>query len=141
MARYVLLAFEDNGDAEALVAAIQNRGAKGIYLAVPHPSLEGQYSVHSPYGGNVDVRAMFMKPTQFCECTNPGDKSAKGKKWGLWIHSVCGKPKKSHWQHPRNLLEPEKLDPRERSCYLGVVEGGKPYEIPEHLRPKGRSDD
>lgn len=104
MAKYVLVEFANNDEAEAFASTIADAGE----------------------ASSLTVRAIFQKPTQYCECP-PSDKSVRGKKYGWWVHKVCGKPKRGQWQHPRNLLDPQDLKPKERTIYLGVVEGGKPY--------------
>jgi hypothetical protein len=82
MARYVVLAFDDNDKA---VEFIKQVAAK--------PEL--------PY----TVEALTMKPTLFCECssspgsgTRYGNKKItpfqKGTKWGMWVCAKCKKPSK-----------------------------------------------
>jgi hypothetical protein len=126
MARYVLLTFEDNSEADKFVAAI---GGKSVFYAT-----EGTYEMIN----QVSVRAVWMKPTKFCDCEKPGNNSVRGEKWGLYVHRACGKPKKGAWQHPRNLYspvpsaaaqsehlgvaEPANLQPGERDIYIGVME-------------------
>lgn len=124
MARYVLVEFEENDDAEKFVEAINNGK---VFYTTPHRKLEGEFSVVQP-NGDTTVRALFAKPTQFCQCSNPGDRSVRGAKFGWYVHAACGKPKQSSWQHPRNLLDPPDLPTRQRSCYLGIVEpAGSPH--------------
>lgn len=39
------------------------------------------------------VRGIFKKPTKFCECTSlKGRGFFRGKKWGWWVCSKCGRP-------------------------------------------------
>lgn len=131
MARYVLVEFENDKDAEEFAGAIE-RGQKIVY-PVPHPEEEGEYNVHSP-SGNYRVRALFAKPTKFCECTLGADEepvSARGKKWGWWVHRKCGRPRKGNCQHPRNLLEHEDMDRRRRNLYIGVYEPELPPGDPD----------
>jgi len=101
MARYVLIEFEDN------------EAAEGFYETI----LSGQ----DTSGAKMRVAGVYMKPTQYCECSNPSEKSVRGSKWGLWVHKDCGKPKKGMWQSPRNLLvDGEK--PAKRNMMFQVVE-------------------
>lgn len=116
MARYVLLEVADNQEAEEVVKAV------GVMGAIFVMGADGHFKNLDPKA--VTVRGLFAKPTTFCECPNPGDKSNRGKKYGWWVHVSCGKPKKGHWQHPRNLLDPPDMSPKERSLYLGVAEPG-----------------
>lgn len=83
MARLVVLEFPDNEDAEAFVYGI-DAGAIG-----PGPA-------------GVQVAAVYARPTKFCTCTTGfGMKQKQGKmaggftrtrKYGWWVHAVCGKP-------------------------------------------------
>ena len=99
MARYVLLEFDKDEDAEAFSGLIiQDKDTPGVAMR---------------------VRGIFKKPTLFCECADKGDKSVRGEKWGWWLHRKCGKPKAGHWQHPHNLLF---ANPKERTVYVGTVE-------------------
>jgi hypothetical protein len=85
MARYVLLEFDDDNDAEAFAEMVKHGAPEATMRAV----------------------GMYKKPTMFCECPNPGDKSVLGKKYNWWVHKDCGRPKAGHWQNPRNLLKPD----------------------------------
>jgi hypothetical protein len=115
MARYVLLEFDDNAEADNFVNMLNGGDFDG------HPA-------EVMPGGTVRVRGVYFKPTLFCECPNPGDRSARGEKWGLWIHRDCGKPKRGNVQHPRNLTfteaEWQARTPRAKTdLYIGVREG------------------
>jgi len=96
MARYVILSFEDNNEAELFIAAVERNqaGHHGhVLMAVPHPTLEDQFGVHG-LSENVFVRGLYMKPTTFCTCapSQRVDGYTRGKKFGLWVHAGCGKP-------------------------------------------------
>jgi hypothetical protein len=82
MAKYVLVEFDRDEDADAFADTLQ--------------------------GPDTTVRAigLYKKPTQFCECPNSGEKSAFGQKWGWFVHKDCGKPRKGVYQGPKNLLDP-----------------------------------
>jgi hypothetical protein len=130
MARYVLLVIEDNAAADAFVKGIEQQN---VFFSQGNADGTGSYGYLA-----ATVRAVWMKPTKFCECAKPGDRSVRGEKWGLYVHRDCGKPKKGQWQHPRNLYspvpsaaaqaehlgaqEPANLKPGERDIYLGVQE-------------------
>jgi len=105
MAKYVLLEFNNDEEADGFTGMI----------------------VGASVTGSLTIKAVFKKPTQFCECVVKSDKSVRGRKWGWWVHKECGRPKRGIWQHPRNLLDPIDLNPKERRLYLGIVEGGPPY--------------
>jgi hypothetical protein len=116
VARYVLVEVEDNETAGDLVAALQADGEVHFY----HKLTDGEYKVKSVAA---KVIGLFAKPTKFCDCPNPGDKSVRGAKFGWWVHVACGKPKAGHCQHPRNMLIDEPEDPKNRWGYLGIWEG------------------
>jgi hypothetical protein len=84
----------------------------------------GDYGYLDPR--HTTVRAVFQKPTKFCECSDPGESSPLSKKYHWRIHHPgCNKPKPGLMQHPRNLLDPEDMKPQYRNIYLGVREGPK----------------
>lgn len=107
MARYVLVEFDDNEEANNFVGML--RGG----------DFDGRPAEVSP-DGSVRVVGMFFKPTQFCECPQ-GEQTARGKKYGLQVHS-CGKPIRGRWQHPRNLVKEDDKTLYEQGLYLGIVE-------------------
>lgn len=96
MARYVLVAFEDNNDADNFIRGTDS-GAESM-----------------------EVVGVFFKPTQFCECPQ-GSSTSRGKKFGANVHS-CGKPIAGQWQHPRNLAKADDRTLYEQGLYLGIVE-------------------
>jgi hypothetical protein len=105
MARYILVAVEDNREANTLVNVLNGTEHADMITTT-----------------TTEVVGVFFKPTQFCECTTLGVLS-RGKKFGALVHA-CGKPIRGQWQHPRNLLV---ADDRpyalyENGMYLGVVE-------------------
>lgn len=83
MAKYVLLEFDEDSEADAFTETMGQNGA------------------------SVRTAGVYKKPTIFCDCPNPGDKSVLGNKWNWWVHKGCGRPKKGQWQSPRNLLKPD----------------------------------
>jgi ribosomal protein L37AE/L43A len=102
VARYVVVEFDDNDEADSFVNT----------LGVFNPSDDGS---------SMRVIASYMKPTQFCECPKPEEKSVRGKKYGLWVCRMCNKPHKKMWQSPRNLLAPdEKI--AQRKMMFNLVE-------------------
>jgi hypothetical protein len=82
MAKYLLLEFDRDEDAEAFASTLE--------------------------ADNTTIHAvgMYKKPTLFCDCTDSGEKSVFGSKWGWFVHKVCGRPRRSVWQGPKNLLKP-----------------------------------
>lgn len=124
--KYVVLEFDSDDEADSFSEALN---AVGYVLSASEKS--SMWKVYPR------VKGIFRKPSQFCECAKPGEKSVRGAKWGWWIHRDCGKPKRGQWQHPRNLLDPIDLPARERAMYLGVVEGGKKYGTGGPGAPKG----
>jgi hypothetical protein len=109
MARYVVVEFDDNGEAQNFVDMIGLNGA------------------------TMRIAAMYMKPTQFCACTDYSGKSRRGEKWGLYVHEKCGKPAMGVWQHPKNLINTDNPRPLAngktlgRSLYWGSIE---PRQLP-----------
>lgn len=86
MAKYILLQFNDDKEADAFASTIADAGE----------------------ASSLTVRGVFKKPTMFCDCvkgTSP-EKNVKGNKWGWWLCKVCHKPKKNMLQSPTNLLDP-----------------------------------
>lgn len=119
VARYVLLEFDDNDEANNFVA-ILNGG-----------DFDGRAAEAMP-GGTIRVRAVYFKPTQFCEHTakERGERTARGAKYGLRVCNLCYKPVRGHTQHPRNLLVDQEADQKlpilqraQARLYLGVQEG------------------
>lgn len=104
MARYVLLAFDDNEKADEFVEACQETGIVGA----------NAYEMGTLTHFAPEVRAVYQMPTKFCDCTvgKGGRGFTRGKKYGWWVHSTCGKPTRAwargeHWFTAlgRNLLE------------------------------------
>lgn len=123
MARYVLISFEDNNEAEDFVkAALEDRVGEQL----GHDAFY-EFATMSIWG-------MYFKPTQFCECPQPGPKQSRGARYGLWI-DACGKPIRGHTQHPRNLLLAQevllKLEPLDRISHtVSAREGINHTHIP-----------
>ena len=97
MARFVFLSFDDNAEAEAFAEAFQEGQGKVLFATKfldddPTNESGAAYKVQE-YTGNGAVVAMFFKPTQFCHCGfKKGDAFGRGKKYGLFVHTACGKP-------------------------------------------------
>jgi ribosomal protein L37AE/L43A len=96
MARYLVIEFDNNDEAD-------------------------NFAEMTADGASMRVVAMYMKPTQFCECPNPEEKSVRGKKYGLWVCRMCNKPHKKMFQSPKNLLVPDEK-PAQRRMMFNVVE-------------------
>lgn len=102
MACYVLLEFDDNTKAKNFIVKVN-----GEYAAIDMPAR------------GFRVRALWGKPTKFCECTG-GRKGMfpyrRAEKSGWWVHSECGRPNvawgknHNHWFSAlgRNLLPKNK---------------------------------
>jgi hypothetical protein len=117
MAVYVLLSFPDDAGAKDFVKTVVRRGQVQVVNERT-----------STWSVTADVLAAIKRPTQFCHCTGDGPGRHKmsytqGKKYGWWVHAVCGKPAIA-WQHPRtdelslgfNLLPDELLEePKKRT--------------------------
>jgi hypothetical protein len=125
MARYVLLSFSSNADAEDFVLEYQAR-LEGRSLDMSQPEYE--------------IDAVYGKPTQFC---TPGDGHrgrrrasgyTRGKRFGWWVCAMCGKPEAPLKDKPlavmvqaNNLLE-EIINAGE-SVELNPVEGRPNAEV------------
>jgi hypothetical protein len=118
MARYVLLEFSDNKEADLFTVAIGQAG--GVFFSSDSGTGVGAYGYIDPT--KVRARAVFAKPTGFCECPTLSDNSSRGKKWGWYVCVKCKKPREGQWQHPRNLLDPIDIPTTQRQLYLGVIE-------------------
>jgi hypothetical protein len=90
MSVYVLLAFESDEQAHDMIKSMIDVGGIMTDTSVYYP----------------EVKAVFKKPTKFCECGVGGGKMGfsfvRGRKYGWWVHSGCGKPTKAwadgeHW--------------------------------------------
>lgn len=89
MARYVVMEFDDNAQAEAFVAKINSDPTRKFR-----------------------VRWLFAQPRKFCECpagatSRDGKAIVKGEKLGWWVHNECGRPITGNYQSPYNLLDPD----------------------------------
>jgi len=100
MAKYVVVEFDSDEDAEGFAGTLEWEG----------------------HTATIRVAGVFKKPTMFCECppsNNP--KSVRGAKWGWWLHKDCGKPRKGNVHHPRNLILPKEASMVDY-LYIGVKE-------------------
>ena len=114
MARYVLVQFDDNGEADAFVKALSIEG--GVFFM----GADGHF--RNSTVEKVNVLGVFAKPSKFCECAKPGDNLVRGAKLGWLVHRGCGKPLKNKWQHPRNLIDDGPVHKGLGPLYLGIVE-------------------
>lgn len=101
--RYVVLEFEDSKDAQALIDAVRRQQAATaegnhgghVMITTPHAQLDNQFSVSSI--GEAAAVGLYHRPTLVCTCRQDGkwakgDGYTKGVKYGIWVHSRCGKP-------------------------------------------------
>jgi len=98
MAKYLLIQFDRNEDADAFAQSLMNAPDTTLHLM-----------------------AVYQKPTQFCECEEPDDKSVRGQKYGFWVCTKCKKPRAGLWQSPTNQLRPDEHIGRRR-MQLSIVE-------------------
>lgn len=117
MARYVLVRFGNDAEAERFVTAVRERTVTFPYIA--QPGAEGAYYDYIASG---EVYGMFQSPTKFCECTTKSDKSGRSKNYGWWCCLVCRKPKKGNIQHPYNMINPESNKDTQKRIYVGITE-------------------
>lgn len=130
MAKYILLSFDNDKDAEEFVQAMQKQDTSG------RPFI--------PEG--VAVRGVWKKPTQFCDCALRGRNTkgrawTRGKKFGWWVCTVCHKPsqawaKGDAWYTAlgTNLLPKSEGAPEWRGTNQDD-ERGKDRPVGRHLGP------
>lgn len=111
MAKYVLLQFDEDRQADDFVEQIQKNGS-----AIMDDHGGGVWSV------SATVRAVFKKPTKFCDCKGVKNRGfTRGKKFGWWVCAQCGKPTPAwaagaHWFMAlgKNLLPVDNRAPEYR---------------------------
>jgi hypothetical protein len=91
VAKYVILQFDDDGEASIFV---QSTVENGLLVNRMAEDINREYGVwhFSPI-----VRAVFQRPTKFCDCASTGTNLkargfTRGKKYGWWVCSICKKP-------------------------------------------------
>jgi hypothetical protein len=92
MARYVLLAFDDDQEAIRFAEAAQSE--QGITW-IPARDHTGDAELDTFLGLDAIVRGMWKKPTMFCDCTDkrkPPHGWTRGQKWGWWVCTKCSRP-------------------------------------------------
>jgi hypothetical protein len=92
MGRYVVIDFDDNKDAEAFLEGLKT----------------GHMDGHKLRQVSARVVGIFVKPGRTCKCPdafriNYGDKNqqegiSRGAKFGWWVCTRCGKPRKAGHQ-------------------------------------------
>jgi hypothetical protein len=113
MAKYVLLQFDKDEDADAFVNILV------------------QDEVSNPTKVTIRALGVYKKPTQFCACPDrldPNAKSVVGKKFGWYVHAACGKPRANGWHGPKNLLRPDEHHGRRRLNLMVVEPQPDSYE-------------
>lgn len=126
MARYVLLRIEDNDEAEAFVKGVEQQDVFFMHSNTGTSTTVETNSGTGSYGYLVaKVLGLFGAPTQFCECGDKSEVSARSKKYGWWVHRKCAKPKPGNMQHPHNLLGRNELGKHKPELYIGVTEPRK----------------
>lgn len=91
MAKYVLLQFNDDAQADRLIAALQE-WPEAIDVSGEITATEPEW--YRVVG--VQLRGIFKLPTKFCECTNLKRRGfTRGKKYGWWVCDQCRRPTKA----------------------------------------------
>lgn len=111
MAKYVLLQFDDEADADGIIHEILSH----------RPNADG-ISVEPGQFYQCTLRAVFKKPTKFCECTNVKKRGfTRGQKYGWWVCDQCKKPTQgwarlelAYQVFGKNLLPPSEDAPEYR---------------------------
>lgn len=112
MAKYVVVQFDNNDEADSFVQTISS----------------GFDHLSSNANANIQIVAVFQKPTLFCECATPSENSVRGSKWGWWLcrNPGCGKPKRGQFQQPRNLLDPANIRTDQKRLFVNIKEPLQP---------------
>jgi hypothetical protein len=108
MAKYVLLAFNNDKQADEFAQRFTDDVAERAQF-----ERTGIYAY---------VRGMFRMPTKFCSCVGIKKRGfVRGKKYGWWVCSMCGKPtigwgRGDHWflALGKNLLPISNIAPEYR---------------------------
>lgn len=109
MAKYVLLQFDNDDEADKFVKETQEQRA----VWTDNPDGLGGVNNDGFLELACFVRGVWKKPTKFCECKGDMRKRAftRGRKYGWWVCNKCGKPthawgRGDHWflALGRNLL-------------------------------------
>lgn len=111
MAKYVILAFDSDDEADKFVEETQAQRA--VWTGD---------DVHNVTELSCDVRGVFRKPTKFCSCTSVKSRGfSRGAKYGWWVCSQCKKPtvgwgRGDHWflALGKNLLPVSNIAPEYR---------------------------
>jgi len=117
MARYVVIEFARNADAEAFIDEINRDTEIGLLRR---------------------VAGVFVKPTKYCQCPdwqriNYGDKNEKhgverGAKFGWWVCTYCNRPRRGGHQLENQLkaseLYPELLSTKDTEYEFTVSQLG-----------------
>jgi len=112
MARYLLIEFENDAQADALRAQIDTATEKG-----------------KPFR----VVGLFGRPSKWCTCPKPTgyikDELVQGSKYGWWVHTVCKKARMgTHQCHNMLPIREVKGLPPEGMTFL--INGLSIAEIP-----------
>jgi len=124
MAKYVLVAFDDDKDADKFVEFVHNVSSVIIGFAGDKEELDAA------------VRGVWKKPTKFCECTGGRAGFTRGRKYGWWVCATCKRPTEGwangdHWQLSLgvNLLPISEAAPEYRGPGHVTHEGYEPKAI------------
>lgn len=105
MARYVLVEVDENDRADRLIQKLE---------VVP----------------GLRIIGLWFKPTRFCECGGPWDRSIRERKYGVYICPACKRPREfGPHQRPMNLLEPG-VPETMQNVFLSIRE---PYQTPHEM--------
>lgn len=142
MARYILLAVDDNDAAQKLVDMIEKWDNTIEIATNPEATIAEDVALEQI---SVFVRGMYAKPTIFCSCAmNKNSSFTRGKKYGWMVHAQCGKPRRA-WAEGHdwfahlgvNLLPVSTSRPEYRGRGMqGHIWDGYEYK-PEEPTPEG----
>jgi hypothetical protein len=118
VAKYLLLQCDNEEIADLIVKAIQE-GNLGCYQ---ENIGESDPPGWSQIFGGLKLRALFKKPTKFCECTNVKKRGfTRGQKYGWWVCDQCKRPTQgwarlelAYQVFGKNLLPPSEDAPEYR---------------------------
>lgn len=118
MARYVVIEFQDNEDAESFIQQLDSDNSAR--------RKEGEPFLRRVVG-------IFVRPGKLCDCPdwqtiNAGDKNAKhgverGAKFGWWVCTRCNRPRRAGHQLNNQIVASETFEGKNDKGYEMTVTG------------------
>lgn len=133
MARFVMLRFEDNKEADAFVKSAQDKTVfHGVVAEPSRDDVANGFSESFKYVTTAaEAVALWADPTKLCACHPPWKlpnhkepsaglqcNAVRSANYGWLVCGQCSKPHPHQFQHPKNLLVPDET-PQTRDYCLG----------------------